>query len=206
MNNKDNEKKREKDIEDILDQCDHIIEQPLLTEEGFINEACMNELAAAIKNMPEAYDRLSGDPEWNTPRWTRWRHIVSGVAQWAIRNISDDRNDEEGKTVLINSPVFPPGLENVLGYLGTCLRKDKIFDELGYANLSLCQINKMLHDILMEDGSVFVSWNTEETMGEAWLDLSALLHNACLSIRDERRDNDRFDARFKAEHGELPGE
>jgi len=163
----------------------------------------MNELSAVIKNMPETYDRLSGDPEWNTPRITRWRNIVAGLSTWAIRNIMDDRNDEDGKMVFMNSPVFPPGLENVLGYLGTCLRKDKIFDELGYAKLSLCQINKMLHDILMEDGSIFVSWNTEETMGKAWLDLSALLHNVCLSIRDERRDNDRFDAKFEAEHGKL---
>lgn len=62
----------------------HMISQPFLTEEGFVNEACWKELCAAIKNMPKTHERLSGDPEWNTPKWTSYRDITANLAYWAV--------------------------------------------------------------------------------------------------------------------------
>jgi len=82
-----------------------------------------------------------------------------------------------------------------------------VMGKFGFIELSLCDINRMLHDFLMDqDMSIFDGWNTEEIMGKHWLDLDALLHNVCLTIRDERRDDARFEAEFRKEHGSLPGE
>ena len=125
--------------------------------------------------MPSTYERLKDDPEWNTKGWVFCRHIVGYFTMWAIRNLTGEK-------------PFPPGLENMTGYLYVCIRPK--FDNLGMAELSLCDINKMLHDTLMEE-PIFKSWNDEKVLKE-WLDLDALLHNVCLSIRDERRIKDEF--------------
>ena len=92
---------------------DHDIEflkNPLTTEEGFINEACLNELSSWIKNIPRTYDRLSDDPEWNTPRCTALKEITGKFALWAVRQ-GDYHN-------------CPPNLENIISYLDTCLRRE----------------------------------------------------------------------------------
>lgn len=159
----------------------YVIGQPLTTEDGFINEACMNELAAAIRNMPPDYERLSGDPEWSVPRIVHWRDILGYFAAWSVRQISHP-----------DATPSPPGLESMLGYLAACLRPH--FDQEGFAELSLCDINKLLHGILMEE-DIFLSWNDEATL-KGWIDLDALLRNVCLSIRAERRANDAFDEKF----------
>lgn len=57
-------------------------------------------------------------------------------------------------------------------------------------------INKTLWDIL-GDLTLFQEWNTEEVMGENWLDLSAILHNVCLDVRSEWRNEKRFDEEFR---------
>ncbi len=187
-----------------------MLPEPLLTEEGFENPNFMPALSAAIANMPETYDRLADDPEWNTPRWTFYREIVGALAQWAIRNISDDGRDDDLNVIPLDSPPFPPDLEKVLGYVSACLKKQ--FMELntcdplvGMAEVSLCDINRMLHEILtIEEFAPFMAWNTKETMGEVWLDLSALLHNTCLTIRNERRDHDRFNKEFEESWAKSP--
>jgi len=157
-----------------------MLSQPLTTEDGFLNEACINELTAAILNMPPTYIRLAGDSEWNTPRITDWRQILGYFTCWAVRQIEPPDNTP-----------YPPGLEKMIGYLAACTRNR--FDSLGWADLSLCDINKMLHDILMPE-AVFLAWNDAAVLS-GWLDLDALLHNVCISIRDERRDFDAFNAR-----------
>lgn len=176
---------------DKIDPQIEMLTQPLLTEEGFLNEACMNELSAFLNNMPRTYERCKDDPEWNTKRWLFWRDIVGALALWSIRNIGND----------VNAPIHPPNLEKVLGFVGACLRPK--FDKSGMAELSLCEINKMLFDILYDELDLFMRWNTEECMGKHWLDLDALLHNVCLSIRSERRENDLFDKKFKEDYPEL---
>ncbi len=166
----------------------HMLSQPLTTEEGFINEACINELNAAILNMPPDWERLASDPEWTKKHYITWRHITGYLAQWAVRQITE-----------FDSTPFPPGLETVIGYLSACIRPK--FDNLGWAHLTLCEINKMLHEILMED-KTFNSWNDEKIIS-GWLDLHALIRNVCISIRDETRASDAFDAEFEKKHGKL---
>lgn len=176
---------------------DHILANPLLTEDGFLNEACLNELASAIKNMPKTYERCADDPEWSKKRITHYREITGGLAHWAVRQLGSGSKD--------CTLPFPPNLEKVVGYLHACIRKK--FDEFGWTDLSLCDISKMLYDILYEQNvSVFDEWNTKEVLGEHWLDLDALLHNVCLTIRQERREHDRFDAEFEAKYGKLSDE
>ena len=87
---------------------DEIIQQPLLTDEGYLNPACMNELTYAINNMPKTFNRLAGDSEWDNKKdqWTSKQNIVGAFAMWACRQ----------------SPYgVPDGLENVCKYLNAAL-------------------------------------------------------------------------------------
>lgn len=133
------------------------------------------------------YERLKDKAEWSTPQPTFKDEIVGAFAKWAIRQ----------------SPIgIPVGLENVCGYLDACLSKD-IAWENGMAELSLCDINKLLHDTLMDknvkffddwnrsqaekDGNVDCPRNTDMDPYHDFIDLDALLHNVCIDIRDDRR-------------------
>ena len=167
-----------------------MLEQPLITEDGFLNEACLNELAGAMAAIPPDHERLAGDPEWNTKRITHWREITSGLAYWAVRQIQE--NDDT---------AFPPGLEKMIGLLAAIIRP-KFDDKFGWAELSLCDISKMLRDALWEE-PIFGSWNDEKVL-KGWLDLDALLRNVCLVIRMDRRAFDEFNRKFDEEHGEEP--
>lgn len=164
------------------------LENPLLTEEGFLNEACINELNAAISSMPETHERLSGDPEWNTKKLTSYRDITAALAYWLVHQFIEDKS----------APAHAPGLEEAISFLTSCIKSK--FDENGFAMLSLCDINKLCWEVL-SDLPRFKSWNEKETMGDHWLDLSALLHNVCITIRQDRRDFDAFNAKFEEEHG-----
>ena len=174
-----------------------MLEQPLLTEEGHLNEACMNELAAALDSFPPDHIRLSGDPEWTKKHWIFASEILGAFAQWSVRQFQPHEPQE-----LVEA--FPPNLESVLGYLHACLKVE--FDKLETAldpplvQLSLCDISKMLHEILW-DLDFFQEWNREEIVGPQWMGLDALLRNVCITIRNERREDARFDAEFEAEHG-----
>ena len=179
----------------LLDKVE-MLTQPLLTEEGFINEACINELTAAIKNMPKTYKRLANDPEWNTPRWIFKNEIVGAFAKWAIRQSPKEK------------PI-PKGLEGICKYLDACLEKsvdwnqDWDSENIKMTKLSLCEINKLLFDILYEQNITdFDNWN-KSAKEEDFIDLHALLHNVCLDIRGERRLDDIFDKKFEEEHGHL---
>lgn len=161
-----------------------MLSQPLMTEEGFVNPACIQELEAWLANMPTSHERLAGDPKWSTPRWTSCREIVGHFAHWAVRQIDSD-------------VPFPPGLEKMVGYLYACIRPR--FDQHGMAELSLCDISRLLHEILMPE-AIFQSWNDEKVL-PGWLDLDALLHNVCMSIQRGRDEFDEFNRRFEEEHG-----
>ena len=158
-----------------------MIPEPLLTEEGFV---CINALEAAIRNIPPTYKRLANDPEWNTKRWLFIHKITGALADYAIQQSPYD---------------WPDGLKKVICYLRACLRLK--FDDL--VELSLCEINKLLHDILGEMPEV-IAWNTSRKtvsldQNTDFIDIDALFHNVCLSIRQERRANDAFDKKFSDE-------
>lgn len=170
---------------------DEVISQPLLDSDGRLNPACINEL-------PPTYLRLQDNDEWNTPEWTFWREIVGFLAQWACRQ----------------SPYgCPDNLESVCKYLAACLKRDKRFDTLGMGKVNLCEINQLLHEILL-DVPEFLAWNrckkckTPEIQFVTaydgsrdpdydFIDLDALMHNVCVSIRDERRQHKADDAAFE---------
>jgi len=189
---------KEDDIKKI-----EMLSQPLLTEEGFLNEACMNELANAIKNLPKIHERTDRDAEWTTKRWLFKKHITKGLAKSAVSQ----------------SPYScPDNLEEVIKYLDACLEKEVDWDVSGMAELSLCDISKLLYDILYEQGfTYFDNWNKSKK-GDVeiqfvsshdgprnpdydFIDLDALLSNVCLDIRMERRANDKFDKEFEEEYG-----
>jgi len=180
------------------------LSQPLLTDEGFVNPACMNELAAVINNMPPTYERLANEPEWSTKEITSLTDILGALAKYAV----------------IQSPyACPEDLAVVIRYADACLHKDiswKDYGDCWFASLSLCDINKALFHILM-DFEPFRKWNEprfnwrkDPNLKECpqnpdydFIDLHALLHNVCLDIRTERREWKKFNDEFDAKYGNL---
>jgi len=59
----------------------HMLSQPLMTPEGFVNPACLNALGAAIKGVQPAFARLSGDLEWSKKRCTSLSDITTFTAR-----------------------------------------------------------------------------------------------------------------------------
>ena len=181
---------------DDRDKQIQMLQNPLLTEDGFLNQACMNELESFINNMPRIYEQNQDDPEWNTPRVTHVKYITGAFASWAVR-----QGENRG---------CPPNLENIVKFLDACLRsefvkkEDNVWTRDGWGEFSLNTISRLLYDIVY-DLPIFREWNTEECLGKGWLDLDALLRNVCISIRDERRANDAFDAAFDVKGSEQCG-
>lgn len=189
-----------------------ILKHPLTTEDGTLNPLCMGELAEAIDAFGTTHQRLKDDPEWSIPQWT-FRHQITGAfAMWACRQ----------------SPYgVPDGLETVCKYLDASLKTAAEWKvghpTEGMAEVSLCDVSRMLHEILMDQGiEQFDAWNrckvgdTPEIQFSSrfdgpgdpdrdFIDLHALLHNVCITIRNERREDARFDAAFEAKHGPLAG-
>ena len=162
----------------------HMLSQPLLTEDGFINEACLNELAAAFKSIPKIHDRVQDDPEWTSKRWTTLKDITGSFAKSAVRQSH------------LSSPLH---LAEVVGFLDASLRKSVNWDHWGdehyAAELSLIDVSRLLYGILYEQGiSYFDEWNE----GSPFIDLDALLGNVCIDIRGERRLFDQFNAEFES--------
>jgi hypothetical protein len=164
------------------------IDEPLLTDEGFVNPVYLAQLESAIMNMPNIYERTSGDPEWETKHYIYWRQITGGLAHWAIRNIST-----------LDDTPFPPKLESVIGFLSTCIRPK--FDKEGCTQLSLRDVAKLLYDTLMPE-KIFLDWNDAKIL-PGWLDLDALVCGVCVGIRNEWRTNAEFDRKFEAEYSKL---
>lgn len=186
-----------------------MISQPLLTEDGFLNPACMNELADTIRNIPKTHDRLRGDPEWDSKedKWIFKKDIVGHFAMMSCK---------------LSPYGVPDGLENVCKYLNVALNSCGTWNEFEMQEASLCEINKWLHEILYEQGvEEFDKWN-ECKVGSTpdiqfvssmdgktdpdrdFISLDALLHQTCVSIRDERRKNKAFDEKLEKMLKELP--
>ena len=169
-----------------------MLQEPLATEDGFLNEACIKELNAAILNTPETHERLAGNPEWSTAFWTSDIDIIGALADSAVQCHGG----------------APLKLESVTNYVMACLRSgpfkdnrcDGEHDRFRLAELSLCDINRLLWGYL-RDLKDFNDWNEEKIVGKNWIDLSACLHNVCISIRDGRRHNVAFDMGFERDHG-----
>jgi hypothetical protein len=167
------------------------IDESLLTEDGFLNPVCINKLNSFILHLPKSYERLANDGEWNVKKWTGKKDILGSFAKWAC---------------CLSPYGCPNGLDKVINYLSVCLDKDIIWNDCGrgikLAELSLCEINKVLYDILYEQGiTIFDNWNKpkkdwrKEGLDEFpqndsdydFISLDALLHGVCLDIRNDRR-------------------
>jgi hypothetical protein len=194
---------KKEEFNKFLEKNAEIISEPLLTEEGFVNEAAINQLEKSILNMPKTHDRLSDNKEWTTKRWTFKKDITRSLAKYSISQ----------------SPYScPDNLEEVIKYLDVCLEREVDWEPAGMAELSLCDISKLLHNILYEQGiTCFDNWNkskkgnleiqyvsrdSKEDPDYDFIDLDALLHNVCLDIRMERRASDKFDKEFEEKYGE----
>jgi len=179
-----------------------MLSQPLTTEDGFLNEACIKELNSTILNMPEAYERLLNDEEWATKRITSIQDITSSFAKCAT---------------YLSGYAYPNNLEKMIGYLHACLKRDIDWDKSRYnfCDLSLCDINKLLHDILGKEKDI-IEWNTpkkdwrnseydefqkaeEADPDYGFIDIGALFQNVCIEIRKERRSFDAFNKKFDEE-------
>ena len=198
--------KKDKKDKNLFDKIE-MLQNPLLTEDGFLNEACMNELSGVIKNMPKSHDRLSNRPEWNVKKWTFLDDITGAFAKYSISQ----------------SPYnCPDNLEEVVNYLATCLERDVDWGECGMVKLSLCEISKLLYDILYEKGiTYFDNWNKPKKGGDVEcvfvsrygkpdpdyniIDLDALLYNVCSDIRLERREADKSHKEFEEKYGKEEG-
>jgi len=180
-----------------------ILSQPLLTEEGFLNEACINELKNSINDIPKPHNsNLTG--EWSKKRWTFKTDITGALAKYAISQ----------------SPyACPDNLADVIKYLDACLEKEVDWNR-GMMELSLSDISKLLYDILYEQDFIyFDNWNKSKKGNidiqftsrysdkpdpdYDFIDLDALLGNVCLDIRMERRASDKFDEEFEKKYGKI---
>jgi hypothetical protein len=172
-------------------QPDVFLTQPLTTDEGFVNEACMNELEMALSNMPRLHVRCQDDEEFTRKRITNWREVTGYFAMWACRQIDQ-----------CDTSAYPPKLESVVGYLAASLRKHWSNDPCvtdDWCKLSLNGISELLYDILW-GLKLFHTWNDKNVL-LGWIDLDALITNVVVSIRDERRKHDAFDKKFNEENG-----
>lgn len=111
------------------------------------------------------------DNEWNVTQFTNIRAIVGYFAQWSVRQLEFSH--------------VPPNFTEVVVYLSESLHNDTIFDEAGWADLTLNDIEKRLRDILMTY-QPFLQWNNFEVLAD-WIDLDALIRNVVIGIRDENR-------------------
>lgn len=164
-----------------------MLNQPLLTDEGFLNEACMKEIAGWIANTPETHERLKDDPEWATPWGTTCTEILEVFAHSSIG---------------IFHGQIPPDFHAVFSFLRACLVRDYFPEctdaglDFRWREMSLCEINKAMWDILGELDA-FRGWNDSEKLPDTWVDTSALLRNVCNVIRWNRRRNVAFDLEFE---------
>jgi len=178
-----------------------IINESLITSEGFLNPIAVKELESAIRNMPKTYSRFNNDPEWNIKRWVFVKDITSYIAKWAVS---------------LSPHSYPERLDEVIKYLHACLIRQA--DKQEMMNISLCEISKLLYNILYEQGiEAFDNWNKSENPGsdikflsrdsdkgnsdDDFIDLDALLHNVTISLRDDFRRLDAFNRKFKDEYG-----
>ena len=168
-----------------------MLTQPLLTAEGLVNPACMNELENAILQIPPIHERCADDPEWQLKAWVGCGEICGQFARW----------------VIVQACGCPPELHLVVNYLMACIDRDSRFqswgDDIGkFAELTLCDVGLLLHETL-ESMTIFTAWDMPDVMGPLglqWIDIDALFGNVCIGIRNTRRHDHAFRTKFDRDH------
>lgn len=144
-------------------------------------------------------ERLWGDPEWAEPRYTHRKDIVRG---FAVGIINAD--------MWFDGYSLPPNFEAVLNSLcGAIASKFKGNDEI--VKVSLLDLEALYREFIDATllcrewndfpGSGFSSRYSATPTERTFIDLGALVRNAAIHIRDDRRDFDRFNAEFEAKYG-----
>lgn len=146
---------------------------------------------------------LRADPEWSAPRHV---HVHTLVAAFAHGVLAADPWHKGYKV--------PPGFEGVINWIAFKIQEE--FKDEEVPKLSLIEIVERFKR-WGEEHPQFLKWNEPATPGtiigvvsrysntpEArdFIDLDALVHNAALYIRTERRENDRFEEVFKKKYPE----
>ena len=141
-------------------------------------------------------ERLWGDPEWTEQRWTHRKDIIRAFLVGVV--------NADG---WFTGYTLPPNLETVANALCAAqVLKFKGDDES--VNVSLLDIEAFFREFINETplckewnefpGSGFVTRYDATPKQRTFIDLDALIRNAAIHIRTDRRDFDRFNAEFDA--------
>lgn len=156
-------------------------------------------LTAAIEGAAAVAERRTwDDPEWTEPRCTMLKEIVAAFLVGIVR-----------ADAWFTDYTLPPNLELVANLLSAAvIAKCGVADEL--THLSLLDIQAFYREFI--DGCAEVkAWNDYPGSGfvtrysatpaeRTFIDLDALIQNACNFIRNDRREFDEFNADFDARH------
>ena len=201
--NKMTEKKISKEeMVDISKQLEQIQNDPNVTLVG--GHVCNTSVDPIVVEPITATQKTINIPaDKEEKRCTSLKDIISYFAKWAIAQ----------------SPYpCPDNLEKIVNYLDTKLRENYNWQRLGdfiYQDLSLKDIKNMLKETL-EPYELFMEWNSPKKGSHTimfvsaydgprnpdydFIDLDALYNNVSISIRDDRRKNDRFCEEFEAQY------
>lgn len=163
------------------------------------------ELSGVLDKVAAEHDaRLGADPEWSAKR-----HIhVSTLVQAFAHGVLSSDPWHKGYRV-------PPGLDGVLNWIAFKVQEE--FKDCLVPELSLIEIVERFERWGAEHPQ-FQKWNECDAPGTVisivsrysdtpdcrqFIDLGALVRNAAIYIRTDRRENDRFEERFRKEHPEA---
>lgn len=146
-------------------------------------------------------ERTWNDPEWTEPRYTHRKDIIKAFAVGTL----------EADAWFVSYGV-PPNFEIVLNSLsGAIASKWPGDDEM--LQVLLLDVQAFYREFIDATplcrewndwpGSGFVTRYDGTAKERTFIDLDALVGNACRSIRDDRRAFDKFNAEFDARHGAI---
>lgn len=169
-----------------------MLSQPLLTDEGLLNEACLNEMSAAINNMPAQSVRLASEPEYQIRAIMTEDDLIGAIAGVTVPMYS--RRGYIG---------LPPGLHEVIGYAAARFRREcEIIEGMNYRYITLIELAEFMEDVARECEQV-KAWNDCGNHPEGdFIDLGAWSRNVVIRIREMRRHSWAFDWKFEKEYSE----
>lgn len=141
--------------------------------------------------------RLWDDAEWTTPRFTILKDVVKAFAVGVIQ-----------ADAWFVGYSLPPNFEVVCNSL--CGAVETKFSKEDGKEISLLDIQAFYREFIDATppcrewndfpGESFVSRYSSMPTERTFIDLDALVQNACNCIRNDRREFDRFDAEFEAKY------